>query len=52
MSVRIALLSEDDLFCEGLARIIAAEPSFVVVRKDDVTDVLLLDAAHFRCAPR
>jgi DNA-binding NarL/FixJ family response regulator len=33
--VRVAVLSDDRLLCEGLLRIIASEPSFAVVGQDD-----------------
>jgi len=33
--VRVAVLSDDRLMCEGLLRIIASEPSFAVVGQDD-----------------
>lgn len=54
-SVRVAILSDEQLFCDGLLRIVAAETSFVVVGHDEgaalgpairaaCPDVLLVDS--------
>ena len=37
--VRVAVLSDDRLFCEGLVRILASEVSFIPVAYEAVTDV-------------
>lgn len=42
--VRVAMISDDRLFSEGLLRIIGAEPSFVVVGREEAADILLLDS--------
>lgn len=57
-SVRIALLSDDRLYCDGILRLLDAEPSFTVVALDDQRrrsphwasgfNVVLIDSAFER----
>jgi DNA-binding NarL/FixJ family response regulator len=52
--VRIAVVSDDTLFREGIVRLLASEPAFAAVTEPDRADVVLLDSrtdgALRRCA--
>lgn len=50
MPVRVAVLSDDRLFCEGLCRILATEPAFVVVRTEHRSDLPALRALNLHIA--
>ena len=43
-SVRISVVSDDRLLCDGIVRLLQADPEFEIVDRDTVADVVLIDS--------
>jgi len=43
-SVRISVVSDDRLLCDGVVRLLQADPEFEIVNRDTIADVVLIDS--------